>query len=160
MTTKEGAKKFDGRGKMEELRDNEYANSNSVKYKHLNSRPETHLKEILEKKYEENLLDLEVKNFQEGSVIFDFTVFLTSTTNVNADSLKEAIEKDEGGSNFTISVESVKQVAGPTPTVTSQSPTTLSKGKIVNKQTIHTSFVENHSHLMFAARYSYYRSDV
>ena len=160
MTTIEGAKKFDGRGKIEEPWDNEYANSNSVNYKRLKSRLETHFKGILEKKYEENLLDLEVKNFQEGSVIFDFTVFLTSTTNVNADSLKEAIEKDEGGSNFTISVESVKQVAGPTPTVTSQSPTTSSKGKIVNKQTIHTSFVENHSHLMFAARYSYYRSDV
>ena len=54
MTTIEGAKKFDGRGKMEELRDNEYANSNSVKYKHLKSRPETHLKEILENKYEQN----------------------------------------------------------------------------------------------------------
>ena len=160
MTTIEGAKKFDGRGKIEEPWDNEYANTNSVNYKRLKSRLETHFKGILEKKYEENLLDLEVKNFQEGSVIFDFTVFLTSTTNVNADSLKEAIEKDEGGSNFTISVESVKQVAGPTPTVTSQSPTTLSKGKIVNKQTIHTSFVENHSHLMFAARYSYNRSDV
>ena len=160
MTTIEGAKKFDGRGKIEEPWDNEYANTNSVNYKRLKSRLETHFKGILEKKYEENLLDLEVKNFQKGSVIFDFTVFLTSTTNVNADSLKEVIEKDEGGSNFTISVESVKQVAGPTPTVTSQSPTTLSKGKIVNKQTIHTSFVENHSHLMFAARYSYYRSDV
>ena len=160
MTTIEGAKKFDGRGKIEEPWDNEYANTNSVNYKRLKSRLETHFKGILEKKYEENLLDLEVKNFQEGSVIFDFTVFLTSTTNVNADSLKEAIEKDEGGSNFTISVESVKQVAGPTPTVTSQSPTTSSKGKVVNKQTIHTSFVENHSHLMFAARYSYYRSDV
>ena len=35
MTTIEGAKKFDGRGKMEEPRDNEYANSNSVKYKQL-----------------------------------------------------------------------------------------------------------------------------
>ena len=160
MTTIEGAKKFDGRGKIEEPWDNEYANTNSVNYKRLKSRLETHFKGILEKKYEENLLDLEVKNFQEGSVIFDFTVFLTSTTNVNADSLKEAIEKDEGGSNFTISVESVKQVAGPTPTVTSQSPTTSSKGKIVNKQTIHTSLVENHSHLMFAARCSYYRSDV
>ena len=160
MTTTEGAKKFDGRGKIEEPWDNEYANTNSVKYKRLKSRLETHFKGILEKKYEENLLDLEVNNFQEGSVIFDFTVLLTSTTDVNADSLKEAIEKDEGGSNFTIFVESVKQVAGPTPTVTSQSPTTSSKGKIVNKQTIHTSFVENHSHLMFAARYSYYRSDV
>ena len=53
-TTIEGAQKFDGRGKMEELRDNEYANSNSVKYKHLKSRPETHLKEILENKYEQN----------------------------------------------------------------------------------------------------------
>ena len=42
MTTIEGAQKFDGRGKMEELRDNEYANSNSVKYKHLKSRSETH----------------------------------------------------------------------------------------------------------------------
>ena len=160
MTSTEGAKKFDGRGKIEEPWDNEYANTNSVKYKRLKSRLETHFKGILEKKYEENLLDLEVNNFQEGSVIFDFTVLLTSTTDVNADSLKEAIEKDKGGSNFTISVESVRQVAGPTPTVTSQSPTTSSKGKIVNKQTIHTSFVENHSHLMFAARYSYYRSDV
>ena len=108
MTTLEGAQKFDGRGKMEEPRDNEYANSNSLKYKHLKSRPETHLKEILEKKYEQNLLDLEVKNFHMGSIIFDFTVFLTSTTDVNADSLKEAIEKDREGSNFTISVESVK----------------------------------------------------
>ena len=43
-----------------------------------------------------------------GSIIFDFTVFLTTTTDVNADSLKEAIEKDREGSNFTISVESVK----------------------------------------------------
>ena len=108
MTTIEGAKKFDGRGKMEEPRDNEYANSNFLKYKHLKSRSETHWKEILEKKYEENLLDLEVKNFHMGSIIFDFTVFLTTTTDVNADSLKEAIEKDREGSNFTISVESVR----------------------------------------------------
>ena len=42
MTTIEGAKKFDGRGKMEEPRDNEYANSNSLKYKQLKSRSETH----------------------------------------------------------------------------------------------------------------------
>ena len=160
MTTIEGAKKFDGRGKVMEPWDNEYADNSSDKYKDLKSRLETHLGGILEKKYGQNLLDLEVENFHKGSIIFDFTVFLTSTTDVNADSLKEAIEKDEGGSNFTISVESVRQVAGPTPTVTSQSPTTSSKGKIVNKQTIHTSFVENHSHLMFAARYSYYRSDV
>ena len=159
MTTTEGAKKFDGRGKIEEPWDNEYADNSSDKYKDLKSRLETHLGGILEKKYGQNLLDLEVENFQEGSIIFDFTVFLTSTTDVNADSLKGAIEKDQGGSNFTISVERVKQVAGPTPTVTSQSPTTSSKGKIVNKQTIHTSFEENHSHLMFAARYSYYRSD-
>ena len=108
MTTIEGAKKFDGRGKMEEPRDNEYANSNSLKYKHLKSRSETHLKEILEKKYEENLLDLEVKNFHMGSTIFDFTVFLTTTNDVNADTLKEVIEKDEEGSNFTVSVESVR----------------------------------------------------
>ena len=118
MTTIEGAKKFDGRGKVKELWDDEYKNSNSVKYKDLKSRLETHLRGILEKKYGQNLLDLEVKNFQEGSIIFDFTVFLTSTTDVNADSLKEAIEKDEGDSNFTISIESVKQVAGPTPTTT------------------------------------------
>ena len=35
MTIIEGAKKFDGRGKMEEPRDNEYANTNYVKYKQL-----------------------------------------------------------------------------------------------------------------------------
>ena len=108
MTTIEGAKKFDGRGKMEEPRDNEYANSNFLKYKHLKSRSETHWKEILEKKYEQNLLDLEVKNFHMGSTIFDFTVFLTTTNDVNADTLKEVIEKDEEGSNFTVSVESVR----------------------------------------------------
>ena len=108
MTTIEGTEKFDGRGKMEEPRDNEYANSNSLKYKHLKSRSETHWKEILEKKYEQNLLDLEVKNFHMGSIIFDFTVFLTTTTDVNADTLKEVIEKDEEGSNFTVSVESVR----------------------------------------------------
>ena len=108
MTTIEGAKKFDGRGKIEEPWDNEYANTNSVNYKRLKSRLETHFKGILEKKYEENLLDLEVKNFHVGSIIFDFTVFLTTTNDVNADSLKEAIEKDEEGSNFTVSVESVR----------------------------------------------------
>ena len=118
MTTIEGAKKFDGRGKMKEPWDNEYKNSSSVKYKDLKSRLETHLRGILEKKYGQNLINLEVENFQEGSIIFDFTVFLTSTTDVNADSLKEAIEKDEGDSNFTISIESVKQVAGPAPTTT------------------------------------------
>ena len=35
MTTIEGTEKFDGRGKMEEPRDNEYANTNYVKYKQL-----------------------------------------------------------------------------------------------------------------------------
>ena len=133
MTTVEGAKEFDGKGKVNELWDDEYKNSSSDKYKDLKNRLETHLREIFEKKYGKNLINLEVENFQKGSIIFDFTVILTSTTDVNADSLKEAIEKNEGGSNFTISVESVKQVAGPTPTVTSQSPTTSSKGKIVNK---------------------------
>ena len=118
MTIIEGAKKFDGRGKLMEPWDNEYADNSSDKYKDLKSRLETHLGGILEKKYGQNLLDLEVENFHEGSIIFDFTVFLTSTTDVNADSLKEAIEKDEGDSNFTISIESVKQVAGPAPTTT------------------------------------------
>ena len=93
---------------MEEPRDNEYANSNFFKYKHLKSRSETHWNEILEKKYEQNLLDLEVKNFRMGSTIFDFTVFLTTTNDVYADTLKEVIEKDEEGSNFTVSVESVR----------------------------------------------------
>ena len=118
MTTIEGAKKFDGKGKVNELWDDEYKNSSSDKYKDLKNRLETHLRGILEKKYGQNLINLEVENFQKGSIIFDFTVFLTSTTDVNADSLKEAIEKDEGDSNFTISIESVKQVAGPTPTTT------------------------------------------
>ena len=43
-----------------------------------------------------------------GSTIFDFTVFLATTNDVNADTLKEVIEKDEEGSNFTVSVESVR----------------------------------------------------
>ena len=43
-----------------------------------------------------------------GSSIFDFTVFLTTTNDVNADSLKEVIEKGEEGSNFRVSVESVR----------------------------------------------------
>lgn len=96
-----------------------YGNSKSAQYKTLKSELEKHLRGILEKKYGQNLLDLEVKNFRNGSIIFDFTVFLTSTTDVDANSLKKVIEKGEGGSeNFTISVESVKQVAGPTQTTT------------------------------------------
>lgn len=96
-----------------------YGNSKSAQYKTLKSELENHLRGILEKKYGQNLLDLEVKNFRNGSIIFDFTVFLTSTTDVDANSLKKVIEKGEGGSaNFTISVESVKQVAGPTQTTT------------------------------------------
>ena len=108
MTTIEGAKKFDGRGKLMEPWDNEYADNSSDKYKDLKSRLETHLGGILEKKYGQNLLDLEVENFHEGSIIFDFTVFLTTTNDVYADTLKEVIEKDEEGSNFTVSVESVR----------------------------------------------------
>lgn len=100
---------------MEETWDAEYGNNTSAQYKTLKVKLENHLRGILEKKYGQNLLDLEVKNFRRGSVIFDFTVFLTSTTDVDANSLKEVIEKGEGGSkNFTISVESVEQVAGPT----------------------------------------------
>ncbi|XP_022808897.1 uncharacterized protein LOC111345869 [Stylophora pistillata] len=123
----EGSKKFEGSGKVEGPWDVEYGNNKSAQYRDLNSKLEAHLRGILEKKYEQNLLYLKVKNFREGSIIFDFTVFLTSTTDVDANSLKKVIEKAEGGSaNLTISVVSVNQVAGPTPS-TPTKPSAASK---------------------------------
>ncbi|XP_022809698.1 uncharacterized protein LOC111346691 [Stylophora pistillata] len=117
--SKESSQKFEGIGKVEEPWESRYGDNKSNKYKELKGKLEKHLRGILEEKYEQNLLYIEVKNFRKGSIIFDFTVFLTSTTDVDANSLKEAIEKGEGGSeNFTISVETVKQVAGPTQTIT------------------------------------------
>lgn len=55
-------------------------------------------------------------NFQKGSIKFDFTVYLKATTIVDEETLKDVIQKGEGGSNFTITVVSVKQIAGPKPT--------------------------------------------
>jgi len=76
-----------------------------------------------------------VSDFQEGSVKFDFTVYLKATTIVDEDKLKDAIQKGEGGSNFTITGVSVRQIAGPTPTTsTTEKPEAgsgLEKWKIV-----------------------------
>ncbi|XP_022809701.1 uncharacterized protein LOC111346692 [Stylophora pistillata] len=131
--SKEGSKKYEGSGKVEEPWESQYGNNKSNKYRELKGKLEKHLRGILEEKYKQNLLYIEVKNFRKGSIIFDFTVFLTSTTDVDANSLKEAIEKGEGGSkNFTISVESVKQVAGPTRS-TPTKPSAVSKGKVMKK---------------------------
>ena len=55
-------------------------------------------------------------NFQEGSIKFDFTVYLKATTSVDEKTLKDVIQKGEGSSNFTITGVSVEQIAGPKPT--------------------------------------------
>lgn len=74
-------------------------------------------------------------NFQEGSVKFDFTVYLNAKTVVDEESLKDVIQTGEGGANFTITGVSVKQIAGSKPTTsTTEKPEAgsgLEKWKIV-----------------------------
>ena len=77
-----------------------------------------------------------MSNFKEGSIKFDFTVYLKpATTNVDDNTLKDVIQKGKGSSTFIITGVSVKQTAGPTPTTsTTEEPEAesgLEKWKIV-----------------------------
>jgi len=131
----EDSKEFKGSGSIDRPWDNDYTNSSTTAYKRLSSDLENHLTLVLKKSYKENFIKVEVSNFTEGSVKFDFTVYLKATTNVDEDTLKDAIQKGEGGSNFTITGVSVRQIAGPTPTTsTTEKPEAesgLEKWKIV-----------------------------
>ena len=119
ITSTDGSKEFTGSGTIDDQWDSDYANSSTLKYKELASNLKNYLTEVCKKSYQEDFLHVEVNNFRNGSIIFDFKVYLKATASVSEDSLKDVIEKGEGSSNFTITGVSVKQVAGPRPTTSS-----------------------------------------
>ena len=118
---------------MDKPWNNDYFNSSTIKYKQLHGDLVDHLTAVLKKSYKDNFIDVEVKNFKRGSIIFDFIVYLKATTTVSEDTLAEVIEQGDGSSKFTVSVVSVKQVAGPKPTTspTDKPETGLEKWIIV-----------------------------
>ena len=94
---------------MEGLWQDAYADRNSVEYKVLSRDLNRHLSAVLKKSYGENFLGVEVYNFRKGSIIFDFTVYLNSTSSVSQDNLNDVIKKGEGSSMFTIESVNVEQ---------------------------------------------------
>lgn len=116
LTTTEGSKQFEGSGSVEAEWDSDYGNSSTPEYKQLSRDLENHLTAVLQKKYKDDFIKVEVKNFRSGSIKFDFIVYLKAATNVSEDTLKDVIEKGDGSSKFTISGVSVTQVASPKPT--------------------------------------------
>ena len=86
-----------------------YADRNSLEYKILSRELNEHLSAVLKKSYGENFLGVEVYNFRKGSIIFDFTVYLKSTSSVSQDKLNDVIKKGEGSSKFTIESVNVEQ---------------------------------------------------
>lgn len=141
----EGSKEFKGSGSIDNEWNSDYANSSTPAYKRLYNDLKDHLTAVLKKSYEDNFIGVDVANFQKGSIKFDFTVYLKATTIVNEETLKDVIQKGEGGSNFTITGVSVKQIAGPKPTTsTTEKPEAesgLEKWKIVLIATIPVIFI-------------------
>ena len=133
VTSTEGSKKFEGKGSVDKPWDSEYSNSSTPKYKELHGDLTEHLNAVLKKSYKGNFIRVEVENFRRGSIIFDFIVYLKATTTVSEDKLADVIEEGDGSSKFTVSVVSVKQVAGPKPTTspTDKPETGLEKWIIV-----------------------------
>ena len=112
----EGSKEYKGSGSIDKEWESDFADSSSSKHKELSRDLENHFSAVLEKSYKKDFLGVEVNNFREGSIKFDFTVYLKATTSVDEDSLKNVIEKGDGSLKFTITGVSVEQVAGPKPT--------------------------------------------
>ena len=133
--TTEGSKEFEGSGSIDRDWDNDYADKSTTAYKQLSGNLTSHLTAVLETSYGDDFIRVEVGNFQEGSIKFDFTVYLKAKTVVDEDTLTDVIEKGQGGANFIITGVSVKQIAGPKPTTsTTEEPEAgsgLEKWKIV-----------------------------
>lgn len=131
----EGSKEFKGSGSIDNVWNSDYASRSTPAYKRLYRDLKDHLTAVLKKSYEDNFIGVDVANFQKGSIKFDFTVYLKATTIVDEETLKDVIQKGEGGSNFTITEVTVKQIAGPKPTTsTTEKPEAesgLEKWKIV-----------------------------
>ena len=107
------SKQIEGSATLDYLWDDAYSDTNSNFYKILTRELTGHLTKVLRKSaaYKDDFLRVDVSNFREGSVIFDYTVYLKITASVSEDNLKNVIKKGEGGDpNFIISSVSIKSV--------------------------------------------------
>ena len=75
-----------------------YSDINSGQYKELHGELTEHLTKVLKKEYDELFIKVEISNFREGSLIFDYRIYFKITWSVSGtDSLKDVIRRAEGG---------------------------------------------------------------
>ena len=75
-----------------------YSDINSLQYKNLHSELTEHLTKVLRKEYDELFIKVEISNFREGSLIFDYRIYFKNTWSVSrTDGLKDVIRRAEGG---------------------------------------------------------------
>ena len=93
------SKQIEGSATLDYLWVDAYSDTNSQQYKLLTRELTDHLTNVLKKSaaYKNDFLRVDVSNFREGSVIFDYTVYLKITATVSEDSLKDVIKNGEGG---------------------------------------------------------------
>lgn len=88
----------------------ELSNTSSNGYKNFSRELTAHLTDILgNSAYGSDFVRVEVYNFRNGSVIFDFTVYLKSTTVATEDFLIRVMKKGVAGSKFIITQVDVRQ---------------------------------------------------
>lgn len=88
-----------------------YSDSSSAEYGVLSRELTDHLTAVLTEAYTENFLQVEVTDIRQGSVIFDFIVYLKITSSISENNLKDVIKKGEGGmAKFTVTDVSIKLV--------------------------------------------------
>ena len=76
----------------------DYSNINSEEYKTLHRQLTEHLTKVLKKEYDELFIKVEISNFRQGSLIFDYRIYFKITWSVSrTDGLKDVIRRAEGG---------------------------------------------------------------
>lgn len=105
------AQEFVGTATLEGIWKDAYSNPRSQEYEKLSSDLVAHLTAVLKNSsYQANFLGVKVSNFREGSIIFDFTIYFNSKSNIDENNLKDIIKKGEGGNAmFTVVQANVKQ---------------------------------------------------
>ena len=105
------AQEFVGTATLKSNWKNSYVNPSSPEYKTLSRDLIGHLTAVLQDSlYQADFLGVKVSNFREGSIIFDFTIYFNSTSNINENNLKDIIEKGlDGNSGFSVVQVDVRQ---------------------------------------------------
>ena len=120
-------KQIEGSATLDYVWDDAYSDTNSYEYRNLTRALTGHLTKVLKTSvaYKDDFLRVDVSHFHEGSVIFDYTVYLKITASVSEDNLKNVIKKGEGGdTKFIISSVIIKSVF---PTASASASTTPGK---------------------------------